>query len=158
MRQIETGPVLKVRAVAGLHVVVLAWDFVLAPHLGPGVLPAPPHPLLGFAIEREELGADGEVLGRYMLRGTRRFESKDPGLPAGTPVPLDEHPIQSFVWADHTVRPATRYAYRVIPVHGTPKNLTVRTSDSTRIPIETEAEADPSVLPGAPRHDLFVSR
>ncbi len=158
MRQIETGPVLKVRAVAGLHVVVLAWDFVSAPPLGHGALPAPLHSLLGFAIEREELGADGEVVERYMLRGTRRFESKDQGLPAGTPVPLDEHPIQSFVWADHTARPATRYAYRVIPVHGTPKNLTVRTQDSTRVPIETEPEVDPSVIPGAPRHDLYVSR
>lgn len=158
MRQIETGPVLKVRAVAGLHVVVLAWDFVSAPHLGPGALPFPLHSLLGFAIEREELGADGEVVERYMLRGTRRFECKDQGLPAGTPVPLDEHPIQSFLWADHTVRPGARYAYRVIPVHGTPKNLTVRMADSTRVPIDTEPELDPTVLPGAPRHDLYANR
>jgi hypothetical protein len=41
-----------------------------------------------------------------------RFENRDKGLPAGTPVPTSEHPIQSFQWGDYTAKPSTAYAYR----------------------------------------------
>jgi hypothetical protein len=50
MRQPEVGTVLAARAIGGLHVVTLAWDFV------PGQ-EAKREGLLGFAIERSELDA-----------------------------------------------------------------------------------------------------
>ena len=48
MRHTQPGPVLSVRAIGGLHVVTLAWDFA------PGQ-EAKRNGLLGFAIERSEL-------------------------------------------------------------------------------------------------------
>ena len=64
MRNINLGAVLAVRAIAGLHVVTLAWDFV------PGQ-EAKRLKLLGFAIERTELAA-GVIFERWakaQLRG-----------------------------------------------------------------------------------------
>ena len=47
MRQLQEGSVLKVRAVGGLHVVTLSWDFAVGQD-------AKREGLLGFAIERSE--------------------------------------------------------------------------------------------------------
>ena len=71
MRQTAISPVLAVRAIGGLHVVTLAWDFVAGQD-------AKQTGLLGFAIERSEL-ADGQVVERYFLRGIKRFKFKDEG-------------------------------------------------------------------------------
>src|SRR5919206_24901 len=48
MRNLKQGSVLAVRAIGGLHVVTLAWDFVKGKE-------AKRDGLLGFAIERSEL-------------------------------------------------------------------------------------------------------
>ena len=119
MRNIKQGSVLAVRAIAGLHVVTLAWDFV------PGQ-EAKRDKLIGFAIERTELAADGAVFERFWLRGIKRFQKKDEGLPAGSPVPTSEHPVQSFQWGDYIANPKTTYRYRFayqFKPHG--KNWTV---------------------------------
>ena len=50
MRRLQPGAVLTVRAIGGLHVVTLAWDFVEGQE-------AKREGLLGFAIERSELNA-----------------------------------------------------------------------------------------------------
>ena len=65
--------------------------------------------LLGFAVERTEFKdrTRKKVAERYFLRGIKRFEDKDKGLPPGTPVPTSEHPIQSFQWGDYTAKPST---------------------------------------------------
>src|ERR1019366_7088796 len=104
MRQFVEGNALAARAIGGLHVVTLAWDFVEGQS-------AKRDGLLGFAIERTELKADKEVE-RYFLRGIKRFKHKDEGLAPGTPVPTSEHPIQSFQWGDYTAKPDTTYRYR----------------------------------------------
>jgi len=85
MRQKENGGVLAVRAIGGLHVVTLAWDFVEGQE-------AKKEGLLGFAVERSEL-AEGNVIERYFLRGIKRFQFKDEGAAPGTPLPTSEHPI-----------------------------------------------------------------
>src|SRR5688572_29925439 len=113
MRHLVTGNVLAVRAIGGLHVVTLAWDFT------PGNT-AKRKQLLGFAIERAEL-RNGNVIERYWLRGIKRFAHKDEGLAPGTPVSTAEHPIQSFQWGDYTAKPNTTYRYRVVPTYGKPK-------------------------------------
>src|SRR5438105_7014422 len=113
MRQLEEGAVLAVRAIGGLHVVTIAWDFVEGQE-------AKREGLLGFAVERSELD-QGKVIERYFLRGIKRFKSKDEGLPPGTPMPTSEHPIQSFQWGDYTAKPDKSYRYRVVPVYGKPK-------------------------------------
>ena len=108
MRKLVKGDVLAVRAIGGLHVVTVAWDFLEGQE-------AKREGLLGFAIERSEL-KQGEVIERYFLRGIKRFKSKDEGLAPGTPMPTSEHPIQTFQWGDYTAKPDTTYRYNVLSV------------------------------------------
>ena len=142
MRKRQPGDSLSVRAVSGSHVVVLAWDLKLEGF--------DTHDLLGFAIERTEF-VDNTVLERYFLRGIKRFEDKDKGIPPGTPVPTSEHPIQSFQWGDYTAKPSTKYNYRIVPATGAPKALTMRNDLSVSVDIETEP------LYGA-IHSIFFNR
>jgi phosphatidylserine/phosphatidylglycerophosphate/cardiolipin synthase-like enzyme len=94
---------------------------------------------LGFAIERSELH-NGTVVERYFLRGIKRFEEKDKGLAPGTPVPTSEHPVQSFQWGDYTVKPAHRYQYRIVPVHGHPNLLELRDASAVTVDAPTPEE------------------
>ena len=150
MRQPVKGNVLAVRAIGGLHVVTVAWDFLEGQE-------AKREGLLGFAIERSEL-KQGEVIERYFLRGIKRFKSKDEGLAPGTPVPTSEHPIQSFQWGDYTAKPATMYRYKVIPVYGKPKLLELDDASSTTVEISTEAEQGSIGAGGQAIHDIYFNR
>src|SRR3984893_18239316 len=125
MRQLQLGQVLNVRAIGGLHVVTLAWDFAAGQE-------SKREGLLGFAIERSEL-KNGNVIERYYLRGIKRFKFKDEGLPPGTPMPTSEHPIQSFQWGDYTANPATTYRFKVVPVYGRPKRLELDENSATTV-------------------------
>ena len=126
------GP-FSVRAICGPHVVILAWDVREADW---DTFTAG---LLGFAIERSEL-KNGAVVERYFLRGIKRFEDKDKGLPPGTPVPTSEHPIQSFQWGDYTVSAARRYRYRIVPVYGQPKLLELRDTSAVTVEVPVPDE------------------
>ncbi len=150
MRQLVKGNVLAVRAIGGLHVVTLGWDFVAGQE-------AKRQGLLGFALERSEL-SHGAIVERYFLSGIKRFKGKDEGLPPGTPVSTSEHPIQSFQWGDYTAKPATTYRYRVVPVYGQPKLIALDDASSTTVEISTEAEASGPVGPGLPAHDIYFNR
>jgi len=150
MRQIEKGIVLAVRAIGGLHVVTLAWDFVDGQK-------EKREGLLGFAIERSELRS-GEVIERYFLRGIKRFKLKDEGVPPGTPMPTSEHPIQSFQWGDYTAEPQTTYRYRVVPAYGEPKLIALDDASGTTVEITTEAEQGRSGDHGQPVHDIYFNR
>lgn len=148
MRASKKGQKLEVRAVGGMHVVTLAWDFV-------GGRPAKSRNLLGFAIERSEL-EKGKVIERYALRGIKRFRFKDEGLAPGTPVPTTEHPVQTFQWGDYTAKPATTYRYRVIPAFGAPKNLVLDEDMAVEVEIQTEPEKDGRT--SGVRHDIYFNR
>jgi phosphatidylserine/phosphatidylglycerophosphate/cardiolipin synthase-like enzyme len=150
MRNLAKGKVLAVRAIGGLHVVTVAWDFV------PGK-EAKKDGLLGFAIERSELDK-GKVVERYYLRGIKRFKDKDEGLPPGTPMPTSEHPIQSFQWGDYTAKPNTTYRYKVVPAYGKPKLLDLDDGSSTTVEIATEPEQGRSLKDGKPGHDVYFNR
>src|SRR2546427_12012622 len=132
MRNKHSGAGLSIRAIAGSHVVAVAWD-LKKDHFDTTNL-------LGFAVERTEFDSPARktVVERYFLRGIKRFEDKDKGLPPGTPVPTSEHPIQSFQWGDYTPKPATAYTYRLVPTTGTPKALTLRDDLAISADIQTE--------------------
>src|SRR6266567_2807648 len=151
MRNINQGAVLAVRAIGGLHVVTLAWDFV------PGQ-EAKRQNLLGFAIERTELDAGGAVFERFWLRGIKRFKLKDEGLPPGSPVPTSEHPVQSFQWGDYIADPKTTYRYRVVPVYGKPNLIELDEASATTVEITTEDEEGAEQAAGATRHDIHFNR
>jgi hypothetical protein len=148
MRNLKPGGVLDVRAIGGLHVVAVAWDFAAGHE-------KKREGLLGFAIERSEL-KDGNPVERYYLRGIKRFKNKDEGLSAGSPVPTSEHPIQSFQWGDYTAKPATTYRYKVVPVYGQPKLLQLDDASSTTVEITTEGEE--GAEGGKTRHDVYFNR
>lgn len=150
MRNLTKGPVLIVRAISGLHVVTLAWDFKSGRS-------AKKKGLLGFAIERSEL-AGAKVVERYFLRGIKRFRDKDEGVPAGTPLPTSEHPIQSFQWGDYTVKPGRSYRYQVIPAFGKPKLIDLDAAAATTVDITTEAELGALAPGGQAKHDIYFNR
>jgi hypothetical protein len=150
MRRPETGTVLAVRAISGLHVVTLAWDLVQGQE-------AKREGLLGFAIERSEL-KEGTVIERYFLRGIKRFQFKDEGVAPGTPMPTSEHPIQSFQWGDYTAKPARTYRYKVMPVYGRPKLIELDDASATTVEITTESEEGRGGDDGQPRHDVYFNR
>lgn len=150
MRQMAKGDVLAVRAIGGLHVVTVAWDFLEGQD-------AKRESLLGFAIERSEL-KQGEVIERYFLRGIKRFKFKDEGVAPGTPLPTSEHPIQSFQWGDYTANPGTTYRYRVVPVYGKPKLIELDDASATTVEIVTEAEQGGTGSDNQRAHDIYFNR
>lgn len=154
MRYPKQNAVLKARAIAGTHVVVLAWDFqgeVRTQRL---------QGLLGFAIERSEYDRDGRRVETYWLRGIKRFKDKDKdkGLPPGTPVSSAEHPIQTFQWGDYTAKAGRRYRYRIVPVYGQPKQLVLDTAAALALAVRTEPDVAPPVAGGGARHDVYFNR
>jgi len=150
MRVTASGTSYKARAISGSHVVVLAWDTI------DGKKPSRPD-LLGFAVERTELTANGAVNERYWLRGIKRFKDKDKGLPPGTPVSTADHPIQSFQWGDYTVLPGITYRYRIVPVSGTPKNIALGDADAVTVEVISEPPGTIETA-GEIRHDVFFNR
>jgi phosphatidylserine/phosphatidylglycerophosphate/cardiolipin synthase-like enzyme len=149
MRALKTGNVLAVRAIGGLHVVTLAWDFIAGQENRR-------EKLLGFAIERSKI-ENGSVTERYFIRGIKRFKNKDEGLAPATPVPTSEHPIQSFQWGDYTVSPDTHYRYSVVPVYGKPKLLDLDMQSATSVDIKTEPEVE-AAHGGKVRHEVYFNR
>lgn len=153
MRFTESSALLKVRAIAGTYVVILAWDFM------PGQTNKRAG-LLGFAIERTELNAAGEVVESYWMRSIKRFKDKDKGYPPGTPVSTADHPIQSFQWGDYTARAGHHYRYRIVPTYGTPKMLELDHDSSVTVSVNTEREAGnlAGAAAGSIRHDIYFNR
>jgi len=151
MRASETGPVLRVRAIAGTYVVILAWDFVAGVKANAG--------LLGFAIHREEL-VDGRPIEAYWMRGIKRFKNKDRGLPRGTPVSTAEHPFQSFQWGDYTAQTGCTYRYRIVPAYGTVKRIELDEAASVSVTIATEIEylLRPDLPDDGACHDVYFNR
>lgn len=150
MRELKRGKVLAVRAIGGLHVVTVAWDFVEGQE-------AKRKGLLGFAIERSEFKGD-RLIERLFVRGIKRFKKKDEGLAPGTPVPTSEHPIQTFQWGDYTVKPETTYQYKVIPVYGAPKLIELDQPSSTTVEITTESEEAPKKDQTGAWHNIYFNR
>jgi len=154
MRTTAQSPMLTARAIAGTHVVVLAWD------LRPGAANKKKlDGLLGFALERTEL-VNGVPTETYWMRSIKRFRDKDKGYPPGTPVSTAEHPIQSFQWGDYTARSARRYRYRIVPLYGNPK--LIQPDDAAAVTIDAATEPDAATpaagAAGPVRHDIYFNR
>ena len=79
--------------------------------------------LLGFAFERETVGAGGR--GPKFLRSQKVFRSivpnpkdardpHDPTKPAA--FYTNKFPVQSFLWGDYAAMPDTTYHFRILPM------------------------------------------
>jgi len=150
MRTTAKSSALKVRAIAGTYVVILAWDFL------PGQKKKRDG-LLGFALERTEF-QNGVPIETYWLRGIKRFREKDKGYPPGTPVSTAEHPLQTFQWGDYTARAGKHYAYRIVPVYGTPKLLQLDVASEVTVEVHTEPEAATPANANGTSHDIYFNR
>src|ERR1051326_2938962 len=122
MRVRSAAAGLSVHAIAGTSVVLFGLD-----------LPrAQTKDLLGFALQRWD-PAENE---RYWLRGTRVFQESAGGIAPGSSVSLREHPVQSYLWGDYTVKPGRDYEYRVVALYGKPKNLEIRAEVTVAVSTE----------------------
>lgn len=124
MRATKTKSGLTVYAVAGTNVVILGMNMEKKKAAG----------LMGFAIQRES-HKDGKT---RWLEGLKRFEGVDTGIPNGKPVSTRDHPVQSFQWADYTVKEGGTYTYTVIALRGVPGALTEHESVSVEITVEKQ--------------------
>lgn len=113
---------ISVNAVAGTYVVLLAMDASETARKG----------LLGFAIHRTDVTQNEQ----FWLKGFKTFEALDPNPAPGTLVSTQEAPIQSFIWGDYSACPNNEYIYKIVPVYGSPKNLTYGTE--VEVDVKTE--------------------
>ena len=127
-----------VYAVAGVHSISFAIDFTKANTKG----------LLGFAVERYDPHTDE----RYYLHNAKVFQELVPHPDPTYWQTSFDHPIQSFVWDDFSVKPGFTYEYFFYPCTGKPKHLK-RSTKPIRIKIKTELEYDKKS-----EHDIFFNR
>lgn len=124
MRKKETGAGLTVNAIAGTHVVLLGFDLAATQRKG----------CLGFAIQRDDHTEDE----CYWMSGTKVFQATDPSLGPGGQTSSRKHPFQTFQWADYSAKPEHDYTYRVVPLYGSPAQLTPGSDVHVRIGTEVE--------------------
>lgn len=116
---------LSVQAIAGSYVVLFGIDMDETASQG----------VLGFAIERTD-HSEGDK--KDWLAGFRKF--KNGAAPTGKFVTTHEHPLQTFMWCDFTVRKKREYTYRIVAMRGEPNNLKEGESVSVRVSMENEDE------------------
>jgi len=98
------GP-LRVKAISGTRVVMLAFDLDASAHAG----------LRGFAIK---LGVVGSAAAPQWLKGLKYFKSLVTTPQKGAMYSLRDHPVQSFVWSIY-VDPGVEYSITVSALYGT---------------------------------------
>ncbi len=131
MRQREKQNGLEVTAVIGTSAVLLSFDMDESHTIG----------LLGFAIEREDHTEDE----KYYLKGFKYFSETAGEVGEGQLFSTQEHPVQSFMWEDFSVKTKHDYSYTVTPVFGKPKKLEYGKSCTIRFTTPLEDAGDHSV-------------
>lgn len=119
MRASINGEYLRLRAIAGTHVVVLAWDFAKPPNLADFT---DDNNLLGFAIHRKKFNTSGQIETSYYLRGIKRFESKDKGLPRERWCRPASILFRAFCGQTTRLRPAWNTNTRLAPSSASPRS------------------------------------
>ncbi len=122
-------------AIAGTHVVFFGLD--LAAGQRPG--------FRGFGFKRTDQTEEDTV----WLRGTKTFEKTEPHPAKGETFSTRQHPIQSFQWADYSVKPGHKYTYKIIALYDDPAHLKPKHEVTVRIATELET---------GPAHSAFFNR
>lgn len=130
-----------VHAIAGTHVITLAFDATKEAAKG----------LMGFAIHRTTYNADGKDIskGGDWMKGYKPFEALVPDPKPEVTYPSNIHPWQSFTWADYAVEPGHSYRYRVAPVFGKPGKPTYGSTLEIKIAPEPLQDAT---------HEIYFNR
>lgn len=113
-----------VNCIAGAYVVFFGLDLAEAARKG----------FRGFAFKRVD-HSNGEV---QWMRGMKTFEAVAANPAVGENFSTEVHPIQSFQWADYSVKPGVRYTYTIRAMYGNPGELKAR--GKVDIAIKTESE------------------
>jgi phosphatidylserine/phosphatidylglycerophosphate/cardiolipin synthase-like enzyme len=116
---------LRIKAIAGTHVVLMAFDMDEDTRQG----------LRGFAIKR---GLKGQP--QDWLRGIKYFKELVPNPDPHADYPSREQPFQTFLWSDYRADPATEYDFTVVALYGDLHNLEERHELS--FSVKTEPEND----------------
>ena len=124
-RKKKTG--LTVNVVAGTHVVFFGLD------LDPAKLGG----FRGFAFKRFDHTEEDTI----WLQGLKTFEATEPHPAPGERFSTRHHPIQSFQWADYSVKPGTTYTYTVVALYGTASALVSKIEAEVDITTEHETGA-----------------
>ncbi|HEY0020842.1 MAG TPA: phospholipase D-like domain-containing protein [Longimicrobium sp.] len=135
MRRRQESGGLTVNAIAGTHVVFFGMDLAEGERSG----------FRGFGIRRTD-HEEGEI---YWMRGMKTFEETEPHPAAGETFSTRYQPLQSFQWADYSVKPGRDYTYTVVALHGNPKDLQVRVELDVSVTTEVET---------GPVHSAFFNR
>jgi len=130
MRVTQTAGDFKVKAISGIHTVLLALDCAEPRR----------HGLLGFGVKRGSAGQSEK-----WLRSQKVFKSVEPNPKSDDPSKpkrfyTSDHPIQSFLWGDYAAQPDTEYTFTVVPMYGKPGALEPR--DEIKLTVRTEKEFD----------------
>ena len=124
-----------VNVIAGTHVVFFGLD--LAADRLPG--------FRGFAFKPFDHVAGDTV----WLQGLKTFEKTEPHPAIGETFSTLRHPIQSFQWADYSVKPGRDYTYTIVALYGDPASLEPR----VEVPVEVTTEAETGSV-----HSAFFNR
>ncbi len=134
MRRRGTNGVLSATLVSGTQVVLIGIE--IAPEARDG--------LLGFSIWKRPAAGGGEFA---PLIGGRRF--RDVPAPPQGGVPLDQAPVQGFLWGDYVVDAGTEYVYRIAAAYGQPGALEHRHQIEVDIPTENPEQG---------KHGIYFNR
>jgi phosphatidylserine/phosphatidylglycerophosphate/cardiolipin synthase-like enzyme len=126
MRVSQSIDHLRVKAIAGTHVVLMALD--MDENARPG--------LRGFAIKRGQSGQP-----QTWLRGIKYFNDLVP-----TPNPKDDYssrdqPFQTFLWSDYAASPGTTYDFTIVALYGDLHAMEERYTLTFSIKTEPEYDA-----------------
>lgn len=126
MRVSKENDGLRVKAIAGTHVVLMALDMDEGKRAG----------LRGFAIKRGQGGQPPD-----WLRGIKYFKDLVPH-----PDPKDDYssrdqPFQTFLWSDYRAVPGTDYEFTIIALYGDLHAMEERYTLSFQIKTEPEYDA-----------------
>ena len=122
---IKTSGPLRVRAVAGTRVVLMAIDLEESARDG----------LQGFAIKRGIEGGPAD-----WLKGIKYFKALVPNPQKGSVYSSRQHPFQTFLWSDYVADPGTNYEVTVVALYGDIHSLEEKYS--VTFTVTTEKEID----------------
>jgi phosphatidylserine/phosphatidylglycerophosphate/cardiolipin synthase-like enzyme len=126
MRVSKSDGHLRVKAIAGTHVVLMALDMDEDARAG----------LRGFAIKRGQSGQP-----QNWLRGIKYFKDL-----VATPDPKDDYssrdqPFQTFLWSDYAATPGTDYDFTIVALYGELHAMEERYTLAFSIKTEPEYDA-----------------
>jgi phosphatidylserine/phosphatidylglycerophosphate/cardiolipin synthase-like enzyme len=135
MRRRTKSKGLTINTIAGTHVVFFGLDLAETKLMG----------FRGFGFKRFE-ASTGETI---WLRGMKTFEAIEPHPAKSEMFRSNEHPFQSFQWADYSVAPGQDYIYTIVALYGKATDLQAKIE--VEVSVTTESETGPT-------HSAFFNR